>query len=51
MLGRTVYTATETIQQGALRAEIKLGEEASGSYLLHVRTTTGSETFHFVVSR
>lgn len=51
MLGRTVYTGTATVQQGALRAEIKLAEEASGSYLLHVQTATGSETFHFVVSR
>ncbi len=49
MLGRTVYTGTTLPQNGTVRAEIKLGTEAAGSYLLRVNTETGTQAFHFVV--
>ena len=49
MLGRTVYTGNTIPQNGAIKAEIKLGNQASGSYLLRVNTETGTQTFHFVV--
>ena len=49
MLGRTVYTGTAMPQNGTVRAEIKLGHEAAGSYLLRVNTETGTQAFHFVI--
>ena len=49
MLGRTVYTGKTMPQNGTVRAEIKLGNEAAGSYLLRVNTETGTQSFHFVI--
>ena len=51
MLGRTVYTGTTIPQNGSVRAEIKLNNEAAGSYLLRVHTETGSQAFHFVIDK
>ena len=51
MLGRTVYTGTTMPQNGTIKAEITLGNEAAGSYLLRVNTESGSQAFHFVISK
>ena len=52
MLGRKIYTGTATPDNGTIRTEIKLDNDISaGTYLLRVNTETGTETFHFVVSK
>ena len=52
MLGRTVYVVKTTPDTGQVRADIKLDADvAPGTYLLRVHTETGTETFHFVVSK
>ena len=52
MLGRTVYTGTTLPQNNAIHTDIKLGNDAAaGTYLLHVYTETGTETFHFVIGK
>ena len=52
MLGRTVYVVKTTPDNGQVRADIKLDADvAPGTYLLRVHTETGTETFHFVVSK
>ena len=49
MLGRTVYAGKTMPQNGTVKADIKLDNEAAGSYLLRVNTETGTQTFHFVI--
>ena len=49
MLGRTVYTGKTIPQNGTVKAEIKLDNEAAGSYLLRASTESGTQTFHFVI--
>ena len=52
MLGRTVYTGKTTPHNGAVRAEINLGNDvAGGTYLLRVYTETGIQTFHFAIGK
>jgi len=51
MLGRTVYTGKTVPQNGTVRAEIKLDNEAQGTYMLRVYTDAGNQTFHFVVGK
>ena len=51
MLGRTVYTGKTMPSNGSIKADIKLNNEAAGSYLLRVQTETGSQAFHFVIGR
>ena len=52
MLGRIVYAGKTTPDNGVIRADINLGSDvAAGTYLLRVQTETGTETFHFVVSK
>ena len=51
MLGRTVYTGKTMPSNGSIKADIKLNNEAAGSYLLRVQTETGSQAFHFVIGK
>lgn len=52
LLGQEVYSNTLTPQTGSINTQISLDNtNASGSYLLMVRTVNGAETFHIVVNR
>ncbi len=52
MLGRTVYVGKTTPSNGIVNVDVKLdGDVAAGAYLLRVHTETGTETFHFVISK
>ena len=52
VLGRVVYSGAARPQNGTLKEDIKLaGDIAPGNYLLRVKTATGMQAFHFVVSK
>ena len=51
VLGRTILSGKTTPQKGIIEQQINIGDVASGTYLLQVKTDTGNETFHFVVGK
>ena len=53
MLGRIIYAGkTMPDNNGIVKADVKLdGDVAAGTYMLRVHTETGTETFHFVISK
>jgi len=51
MLGQVVYRGVAAVANGAISEQIKPGNIAPGSYLLRVNTESGSQSFHFVVSK
>ncbi len=52
MLGQTVYTNKVMTQNGNINAQVQLnGTLANGMYLLTLRSTNGTEVFHFVLEQ
>ena len=51
VLGRTILSGKTTTQKGIIEQQINIGDVASGTYLLQVKTDSGNETFHFVVGK